>query len=177
MLGMIQRCGICAQTGHKRTTCPTTGPSDATGLRRCSHCKEWKPEEAFSISNKRKGTRLRFCSVCMRPYRKSWYARHKNEQVERTSKTRQVRKAAARKLIRDLKSNPCADCGGRFHWTQMDFDHVKSDKLKDVARMVQTPYSVAKLLTEVAKCDLVCANCHRLRTWKRSGGSTLSPQL
>jgi hypothetical protein len=47
----------------------------------------------------------------------------------------------------------------------MDFDHL-GDKIAEVSLMVPT-YGTKSLLAEVAKCDVVCANCHRIRTYER----------
>lgn len=70
-----------------------------------------------------------------------------------------------RKRLADLKSNPCTDCGQRFPVECMDFDHKYGEKIKDVAKMVD--FSEEKLMAEIAKCELVCANCHRIRTKAR----------
>ena len=48
----------------------------------------------------------------------------------------------------------------------MDFDHGQSEKIDDVARLVMGG-SETKLLAEIAKCEVVCANCHRERTWSK----------
>lgn len=66
-----------------------------------------------------------------------------------------------RQILRDLKSTPCVDCGGVFHYSQMDFDHL-GEKLAPVSRL--TGVSLGDMLLEVGKCELVCANCHRIRT-------------
>jgi hypothetical protein len=56
------------------------------------------------------------------------------------------------------------DCGKQFLPCQMDFDHRPGEnKLQVVARLT----SREAILSEIKKCDLVCANCHRLRTWTR----------
>jgi hypothetical protein len=73
-----------------------------------------------------------------------------------------------RGLLRRLKEVPCADCEGSFHYSQMDFDHVRGEKKKDVSRL--TGAALVVLLAEVDKCDVVCANCHRQRTHKRDLG-------
>ena len=62
-------------------------------------------------------------------------------------------------LVSSLKNGPCKDCSGKFHYSQMDFDHVRGEKKGNVSHL-----SVKKILIEVQKCDLVCANCHRERT-------------
>ena len=72
-----------------------------------------------------------------------------------------------RTILRECKSRPCADCGGVFPFYVMDFDHREGEeKTAQVAMLVNT-LSMKRLLNEMAKCDLVCANCHRVRTYKR----------
>jgi hypothetical protein len=69
-----------------------------------------------------------------------------------------------RQLVIDgLKNRPCMDCGGRFPPECMDFDHRDpSTKNGGVAQM--WAHKMETLLAEIALCDLVCANCHRIRT-------------
>jgi hypothetical protein len=74
-------------------------------------------------------------------------------------------------FIEALKEAPCMDCGGKFHPCAMDFDHRPGTlKHKAISRMVGDQYNLDSIMEEVAKCDLVCANCHRLRTWRRRRG-------
>jgi hypothetical protein len=67
--------------------------------------------------------------------------------------------------IHSLKDGPCMDCHSSFPYWCMDFDHVRGVKLVNVSRMVSG--SRDRILAEVAKCDLVCACCHRSRTANR----------
>lgn len=71
-----------------------------------------------------------------------------------------------RKLIIELKSVPCKDCGGLFHYCQMDFDHVQSFKADHVSNMK----SREAIRREASKCEIVCANCHRERTQFQAQG-------
>lgn len=66
-----------------------------------------------------------------------------------------------------LKDKPCMDCGGMFSPECMDFDHVRGTKRMGVTMLCHKAAKEA-VLEEVNKCDLVCANCHRTRTKKRS---------
>lgn len=50
----------------------------------------------------------------------------------------------------------------------MDFDHVRGRKLKAVGQLL-TSRSLDVIRREIAKCDLVCAICHRKRTYLRAG--------
>lgn len=68
--------------------------------------------------------------------------------------------------ITELKSEPCADCGLTFAPIAMDFDHVRGVKFRPIAAMRE--FAWAKVWGEIAKCDLVCACCHRIRTATRS---------
>jgi hypothetical protein len=81
---------------------------------------------------------------------------------------RKARRAAGRKFIQEQKLAPCMDCLKAFgHW-QMQFDHVSGEKLRDIANMCS--FSKEKILEEIAKCELVCANCHADRTYRRLKG-------
>jgi len=68
-------------------------------------------------------------------------------------------------LVRSLKDVPCADCKQEYPPEAMDFDHVpgRGGKLGSVASRV----TLRAVLAEARKCDVVCANCHRVRTMRR----------
>jgi len=68
-----------------------------------------------------------------------------------------------RQIIDNLKDSACVDCGGKFPPYCMDFDHRNpSDKIGNIAHMLHAPIDL--LLTEIEKCDIVCSNCHRIRS-------------
>lgn len=67
-----------------------------------------------------------------------------------------------------FKNKPCKDCNGIFPPCCMDFDHLDGQiKSRTLATLVGEGYSKEKILEEVSKCDLICANCHRIRTRSR----------
>jgi hypothetical protein len=66
------------------------------------------------------------------------------------------------------KGKPCIDCGNQFPFYVMDYDHVRGKKILDVSAMVAKGRSCRKIAAEIEKCDLICANCHRERTFQRS---------
>ncbi len=74
-----------------------------------------------------------------------------------------VSKQKVRDFINGKKRGPCADCNQSYPVYVMDFDHVRGVKTLDIAK-VRT-MKTAKL--EVLKCELVCSNCHRIRTHAR----------
>ena len=93
-----------------------------------------------------------------------WAARNPEYVAERNRlKRERVRVHTARLAV--LKDVPCADCGGKFPPECMDFDHVRGEKLFLVGSAGQR--SIEDVDAEIAKCDVICANCHRTRTKKR----------
>ena len=71
----------------------------------------------------------------------------------------------------------CADCGYRAHSCALDFDH-RGNKSFGIAQSCNLSW--VRLLEEVAKCDVVCSNCHRIRTANRRallGGSPPPAEL
>jgi hypothetical protein len=71
--------------------------------------------------------------------------------------------------VRKIKEeNPCIDCGQHYHFSQMDFDHIQGKKKHTVARYANSAVSIKTIKDELSKCELVCANCHRYRTWLRT---------
>jgi hypothetical protein len=61
------------------------------------------------------------------------------------------------------------DCGQTFPPECMDFDHVRGKKCAAVGTL--RGHKLSFLAAEIAKCDLVCSNCHRIRTRQRAKGS------
>jgi hypothetical protein len=52
----------------------------------------------------------------------------------------------------------------------MDFDHVRGEKTVNLARLRNSRSAWAKLVAEIEKCEVVCSNCHRIRTRMRAEG-------
>lgn len=73
-----------------------------------------------------------------------------------------------RAFINALKARPCTDCTNKFPPIAMDFDHRDPDiKSAEISTLVGAGKPIEIILAEINKCDLVCANCHRVRTKKR----------
>ena len=91
--------------------------------------------------------------------------------------TESARKREARDrnkdYIRSVKERSiCADCKQSYHYSQMDFDHVDGKKKHNLARYANSAVSIKTIKEEISKCEVVCANCHRYRTWERQNGSS-----
>ena len=118
-------------------------------------------------STRPSGKPTAYCKECQRIYSREHYATHGHKANIRRYVHHKASRRARRLLLRQLKSGPCVECGGTFHTAAMDFDHVRGEKLFEIGSPVGLGVSRARLDDEIAKCDLVCANCHRVRTFNR----------
>jgi len=67
---------------------------------------------------------------------------------------------------------PCADCGGLFHPAAMHWDHLPGQEKKATLGYLAKRGNRRRVLEEIAKCELVCANCHAVRTFVGRGVAT-----
>lgn len=84
------------------------------------------------------------------------------------------RRAVAKKrtMIQEYKKVPCADCGETYPPYVMDFDHREGEEKLFLVSKVQH-HGKQKILDEIAKCDVVCSNCHRERTHQRKQANVM----
>lgn len=66
-----------------------------------------------------------------------------------------------------LRSIPCADCNTLYPAVCMDFDHLPNHQKFFTIMSHYSGAKWSKVLQEVRKCEVVCANCHRIRTLSR----------
>ncbi len=97
-----------------------------------------------------------------------WYQRNKVAEVKRSAPRACARLASIRLSVIELKKSPCSDCKKNFPHYVMDFDHTgEHPKIRNISRMVSCGVALKKIFAEIKKCDLVCSNCHRIRTHER----------
>ena len=129
-------------------------------MKYCSGCETEKSPDEFWKNQGR-------CKECRREYDRNRYQRDpkRRKEVSNAWRQRQVER------IREIKAQtPCADCQSQFHPVAMQFDHISSDKEFDISSKIGH-VSMERLLIEIAKCEIVCANCHAVRTYARQLGA------
>lgn len=130
------------------------------------YARQWRLNHKDYIQAYRKATKQH------RAYMDRRYAKKHSEQIK---ERRRSKYQAVRKLIDDLKSKPCMDCRGTFPVCAMQFDHrsrlEKAYNICNLTRYVNTD----RLYQEIQKCDVVCANCHFIRTDTRRKNGTFGP--
>lgn len=131
----------------------------------CPGCGEIKAHTEFSKRSDRPHLYKSRCKQCHRDY-----ANRRN--ADETIRARRIAdNEAKRELTRAyvyeyLTTHPCADCGAD-DWRVLEFDHVRGEKWKNICDIMAQPLQV--VIDEIAKCDSVCANCHKIRTFNRAG--------
>lgn len=142
------------------------GASADPTLKQCAMCGLWKPPSEFHDS---KTGQFSYCRPCRRAYDRNYY--HQRGRTPRLARQR-ARVKAARAWMTSLKQGlACTDCGQRFPPWVMHWDHLPGRKKVACISDLVGSRRRTLALTELEKCELVCANCHVLRTINRAGRS------
>ena len=136
-------------------------------MKKCTGCLESKPVEEFAFRSKAKGTRKSQCRACTSASDKVAYRGDRAEKIRNRAK---AHKADLIQRLWDYKQGKkCADCP-QTDPRVFEFDHLPEfTKSKDISAMIRDGNSWERILEEIAKCDIVCANCHRIRGYERGG--------
>lgn len=114
----------------------------------CPKCNKTKSHSEF---HKRGMYLMGYCKPCQREY-----SRNKKE------KQRKI----IRQIVSDAKNVPCTDCNKKHPYWAMDFDHINpKNKKNNIGTMMTQNVSIETILEEINKCEVVCALCHRYRTF------------
>lgn len=138
--------------------------TDAT-RRICRVCRIEQPLSAFPFRSKRRHIRQRICLACQREVARAWYLRQSPDAKRVGGYGRKVREKLAAQIDSYLEEHPCVDCG-ESNPIVLDFDHLR-EKSDDVANMVAAGRPWSEIESEIAKCEVCCANCHARRTCRR----------
>jgi len=97
--------------------------------------------------------------------KKAWYERNKKEVTRKARDARTIRN----KFVRDykLENSNCSECGISYPPHILDFDHISGIKKAGISQLVRNG-TLNQIKDEISKCEVVCANCHRHRTYMRS---------
>lgn len=121
-------------------------------MKSCKDCGRQLAAELFYANSNMPDGRLSRCKDCIR-------VRHRAARAERAKRNRAY--------LQQIKvERGCADCGFNSHPAALDFDHLPGvDKKYRVCTMAEMRRTAVD--AEIAKCEVVCANCHRIRTIQR----------
>ncbi len=137
-------------------------------MKLCTSCNIKKPIDNFYFKVKSKNLRQPLCKPCFKQSRKAYYIKNKNKVLQ---KNYERRKHLANEVDK-LKTKHCKDCGKIYEVYCMDFDHINSDKIMAISKMVHETFSLENIKKEIAKTELVCILCHKTRTHLRQKNMT-----
>jgi hypothetical protein len=126
-------------------------------MKMCSRCKIEKPDTEFNFRYPDKGILQHSCKVCTREQSKKHYNNNVAEYVQRAEDRR---KQMAIQLEQFKQTLVCSRCGENDH-VCLDFHHVDPTKKDINVSKLTTCGSWKRIMKEIDKCVVVCANCHR----------------
>lgn len=144
---------------------PVTAAPGPRLYRWCPRCKAVIPTTSF---NRSKGRWQGWCRPCFREY----FAQRGDSHRAHVKRNKAARLRQGREHVLEiLRSSQCADCG-ITDTTVLEFDH-RGAKSAAVSALLAQACSLTRLKDEIAKCEVVCVNCHRRRTardhgWRRA---------
>ncbi|WP_448810826.1 hypothetical protein [Agromyces bauzanensis] len=138
----------------------------------CSACQQSKPTVEFNVRRASSDGLQNICRPCNRAKARRYYAEHRREHVRVImARKAMIRRATLEAIGEYLQVTPCKDCG-EGDVRVLDFDHrPEAQKSRDVMKLVQDGYSLARVMEEIAKCDVRCRNCHAKVTYERMGAN------
>ena len=129
-------------------------------MKRCAKCKLEKSLESYNKNKTRKDGHQSICRVCSNKNSTKYYNADPKTHRERVSKLRQ-------KIINWLnvkKSTLKCEICNENHISCLQFHHLK-DKKFTIGHAINLGYSIPKIEIEIAKCKVLCANCHFKLHW------------
>jgi hypothetical protein len=133
--------------------------ASAAQLRLCSKCRRRLSEQHFGRHPD--NGRQWWCKSCFKGY----FAKRGQLHRDQVAEARRLRRAESRRIVAAVFVDGCRDCGERDR-TVLEFDHVGA-KLGNVSDMVRGGVAPRRVQAEISRCEVVCVNCHRLRTLER----------
>lgn len=139
-----------------------------TAMRFCSDCKETKPVAEFSFRNKKTGTLQNRCKLCHAEYRRQHYLKNRDKYIDMAKDWNDENRESMLNrgrmyILKYLLKHPCVDCG-EADPIRLEFDHVRGEKVKAITEFINGGCKIEKLEAEIAKCEVRCINCHRIKT-------------
>lgn len=132
--------------------------------KRCPKCLITKNVREFARRGLRSYSPNSYCLECQRIYCRAHYRRNKAKHNARRHVNQVAYMARNKRLMRQyLVGRGCVDCGNT-NPVVFEFDHVRGIKRYEVSIMLNGGFAWARILEEAAKCEIRCANCHRIKT-------------
>lgn len=132
-------------------------------MKNCTQCKQLLELSSFYKNGNRYRSECKECS------KRTMIPRHRRHYLANKDKVKQKNirsKVVISEFLRSCKDRPCADCGQSYPYWVMDFDHLHSKNF-NLGSAPTRRLGMDRIKKEVEKCEVVCSNCHRTRSYNR----------
>lgn len=137
--------------------------------KRCPKCFQEKAASEFPRRRSNIYSPGSYCLECQRVYSRAHYRSNKEKHNARRRVHQREYALRNRQLIsRWFVGKSCVDCGNHNPLV-LEFDHVRGKKAYDISTMLRAGFAWERVLEEIAKCEIRCANCHRIKTAAQFG--------
>lgn len=137
----------------------------------CSKCRESKPLSDFGNNKSKVDGKQTCCKPCVKSINAVYYKISPEKNTARRAYSVRARIISQQFVWDYLKSHPCVDCS-EDDPIVLEFDHVSGTKSFNISDAIRSAYSIGRIETELAKCEVRCANCHRRVTASRGNWYT-----
>jgi hypothetical protein len=126
-------------------------------VKKCAICLEILLEENFYKNNRKPNGLQSYCKPCSKKRRIEHFKKNIKSELE----TRRIYTNKQKDRYNNYKKTlSCNICKENRHYV-LDFHHTSNDKEHSIANMVTRGFTWDKILKEIKKCEVLCANCHR----------------
>ena len=130
----------------------------------CRRCGQVRDESEFRSRN---GKIVMPCKKCYLEYGRRHYQNNKQYYVDKARRrSNAISKVYKERIWQYLLEHPCVDCGNADPRV-LEFDHVRGEKKYNISELQYKRVSWEVVLAEIEKCEIRCANCHRIKTFEQ----------
>lgn len=153
--GLAHYCRACHSAANKKTNWDGK-------LKTCTKCNVEKSTDEFYHQSLQEAKKMPWCKPCKDSYTKEYVSLNKERCAAANTRRRNERKAQLQSRIDGYKlALGCKTCGYAGCPSALEAHHPHDDKEYTISYLVKSGFAWDTVLTELAKCEIICANCHR----------------
>lgn len=135
----------------------------------CTVCATAKPESDFFYRNRKTEKLHSQCKDCYvinrrKKWREHYHKYGSNYRERAVERSRKIKNDLRTHMLTYLNDKACVRCGVN-DIRVLEFDHIDpKTKAFSIARAIASTFSWERILAEISKCQILCANCHKIKT-------------
>lgn len=128
----------------------------------CTKCPQNGQQPLNNFAIKTGSQRSPICKACKRDYNKLHYQANKADYVSKAK----IRSQEVKDWLKELKTKLCCNRCSENHPATLQFHHT-DPTIKEIAisKTIRLGWNKSRILEEIEKCEILCANCHSIEHW------------